>query len=233
MDAEAFRHSWDLLPREAAALQEELAPRVRLEPPPWGAKTDGLFVAAADVSCPRGSDRVCAAVVAVRLPGFEVLDVVRAERAAEFPYVPGLLSFREAPAVLDAFERLGVRVDALLCDGQGLAHPRFFGLACHLGVLLGLPAVGCAKSRLCGEYSEPGPRRGDRSPLMLGAREVGRVLRTREGAKPLFVSPGHMIDLDGAAALVMACTSTRRLPEPCRLAHAAAGGRRWRPGEGP
>ena len=136
----------------------------------------------------------------------------------QFPYVPGLLSFREAPALLAALRRLRTPVDALLCDGQGIAHPRRFGLACHLGVLLGLPAVGCAKSRLVGDWIEPGRERGERSPLTLGAERIGTVLRTRTGVRPLFVSPGHLCDFEGAADLVLRCGGGLRLPEPVRLA---------------
>lgn len=219
------RHSWDLSPQEAAALQRELAARVRIVPPRWGDSTEGLIVAAADVSARRGSRRALAAVVAVKLPGLELLELSTAERELSFPYVPGFLSFREAPAILDAFERITVHVDALICDGHGLAHPRRFGLACHVGVLLDLPTVGCAKSRLCGEYKEPGPERGDSSPLELDGQEVGRVLRTRRGARPLYVSVGHMMDTASACALVLACTRNYRLPEPCRMAHRAASGR--------
>ena len=139
---------------------------------------------------------------------------------AAFPYVPGYLTFREAPAVEAAFSRLARRPDLLLVDGHGWAHPRRFGIACHLGLWLDLPTVGCAKSRLCGTYAEPGPERGARSPLVDRGEVVGAVVRTRPRVKPLFVSPGHRCDLEGAVALVLATSAKYRLPIPARLAHA-------------
>jgi len=173
----------------------------------------------------------CAAEAASsrRRPAFEVVDAVRVEREAKMPYVPGLLSFREAPVVIEAFGMLPAKlrrsIDALICDGQGLAHPRGLGLASHIGLWLGIPTVGCAKSRLCGEHTEPGPDRGDFALLELDGRVVGRVLRTRDNVKPLFVSVGHLIDLEGACDLVLGCGRGLRLPEPTRRAHHAAGGR--------
>jgi deoxyribonuclease V len=226
-------HRWDLSPREAVALQKELASQVSSGAAEWGSSLEGLCVAGADVSCQRGSKTVRAAVVVVELPAFEVVDAVRVEREAMMPYVPGLLSFREAPSVIEAFGMLPTKlrksIDALICDGQGLAHPRGLGLASHIGLWLGIPTVGCAKSRLCGEHAEPGPDRGDFAPLELDGRVIGRVLRTRDNVKPLFVSVGHLIDLEGACDLVLGCGRGLRLPEPTRLAHHAAG---WRGGEG-
>jgi len=229
-----LRHRWDLAPKEAVRLQRELAPRVVKCRPPWGRKFDGLVVAGADVSCRRGSKLLRAAVVAVRLPEFEVLGVARLEGEAAMPYVPGLLSFREAPIVIDCFRRLRARlrkvnIDCLMCDGQGVAHPRGLGLASHVGLRLGIPTVGCAKSRLCGEHIGPGPSRGDWSALEFKGRVIGRVLRTRDNVKPLYVSVGHLVDLHSSAALVLECAPRYRLPEPTRLAHHAAG---WRGAEG-
>lgn len=172
----------------------------------------------AGLDCAFGGDRVFAAVVAWDVEHRRVIERRALSRPLQFPYVPGLLSFREAPALLAVLRRLRTPVDALLCDGQGIAHPRRFGLACHLGVLLGLPAVGCAKSRLIGDWVEPGRDRGERSPLMLGAERIGTVLRTRTGVKPLFVSPGHLCDFEGAEDLVLRCGDGLRLPEPVRLA---------------
>jgi len=229
------RHRWDLAPKEAVRLQRELASRVVTCRPPWGRGHKGLVVAGADVSCRRGSRLLRAAVVAVRLPGFDVLGVARLERTAAMPYVPGLLSFREAPIVIDCFRRLRarlhrkVKIDCLMCDGQGVAHPRGLGLASHVGLTLGIPTVGCAKSRLCGEHEEPGPKRGDWAPLKLNDKVIGRVLRTRDNIKPLYVSVGHLVDLASSAALVLECAPRYRLPEPTRLAHHAAG---WRGAEG-
>ncbi len=231
--ARSIHHRWDLTPKEAVALQRELASRVVTRRPPWGGRLSGLVVAGADVSCPRGSKLLRAAVVALRLPGFEVLGAARIERDGTFPYVPGLLSFREAPIVLECFAKLKralkVKIDCLMCDGQGLAHPRGLGLASHVGLRLGVPTVGCAKSRLCGEHSEPGPSRGDWARLSLKGKTVGRVLRTRDGVKPLYVSVGHLTTLSSAAKLVLRCAPRYRLPEPTRLAHHAAG---WRGREG-
>ncbi|MHC4248839.1 MAG: endonuclease V [Planctomycetota bacterium] len=234
--ARSIKHRWDLAPKAAVRLQRELGSEVMTIRPPWGRKLKGLVVAGADVSCPRGSKLLRAAVVALRLPGFDVLGAARIEREATFPYVPGLLSFREAPIVLDCFAKLrkelqraqGIKIDCLMCDGQGVAHPRGLGLASHVGLWLGVPTVGCAKSRLCGEHVGPGPARGDWEALRLKDKIVGRVLRTRDGVKPLYVSVGHLTTLAAAAKLVLECAPCYRLPEPTRLAHHAAG---WRGAE--
>jgi deoxyribonuclease V len=146
-----------------------------------------------------------------------VVEVATASGRPAFPYVPGYLSFREGPPILDAFCRLRSRPDLCIFDGQGLAHPRRFGLACHLGLLLGLPSVGCAKSRLVGEYREPGKERGEWSPLRFESRTVGAVLRSRNDVNPIFVSPGHLIGVRAAIRWVLACTRAR-VPEPIRLA---------------
>ena len=208
-------HPWDLTPAAARSLQAELANAVDTSTPlgPW------RTLAAADVSFDRGSDVLHAAVVVVEAGTFEVIEKVGLEAPASFPYVPGLLSFREAPALLEAFGRLKARPDVVLCDGQGIAHPRRLGIASHLGLILGLPTVGCAKSRLCGKYDEPGPDRGDRSPLVDKGEVIGAVLRTRARVAPLFVSPGHLCDLENAVRLVLATTRRLRLPIPARMAH--------------
>jgi deoxyribonuclease V len=162
-----------------------------------------------------------AAVVVVELPSLEVVETRGAVSMARFPYIPGLFSFREIPPLLRAFRRLRSTPDAILFDGQGLAHPRRFGLACHAGVLLATPTIGCAKSRLVGEHAAVGPRRGDRSDLRVGGDVVGVALRTRDSVKPVFVSPGHLVDLASAVDLVLATTRGLRLPEPIREAHNA------------
>ena len=208
-------HSWDVDPKEARAMQESLAGRVDVSTPLGPYET----IAAADVSFNKFGRWLYAAVVVVRAGTFEVVERVGVTAEARFPYVPGLLSFREAPAVLDAFEKLRTRPDVVICDGQGIAHPRRLGLASHLGLWLGLPTVGCAKSLLCGRYDEPGPDRGDRSPLVDRGEVVGMVVRSRARVKPLFVSPGHLCDLEGAVALVLAATNKYRLPLPSRMAH--------------
>ena len=210
------RHRWDLAPAEARALQIELAARVDTTAPPGPCN----LIAAADVSYDRGDEELYAAVVVVRAGTFERIERVGGAGPSTFPYVPGLLSFREAPALLDAFRRLETRPDVVMCDGQGIAHPRRFGVASHLGHWLDLPTVGCAKSWLYGKYDEPGPDRGDRSPLLDKAgEEIGAVVRTRSRVAPVYVSPGHRCDIDGAVRLVMETTVKYRLPVPARMAH--------------
>lgn len=214
----ACLHSWVNRPEDAIRLQNRLASQVSLQAP---AQDDFRLVAGADVSCtPRGS-RLWAAVLVLRLPGFELVENAYAERPADFPYIPGLLSFREIPVLLEAFERLRTIPDAVLCDGQGLAHPRFFGLACHLGLWLDLPTIGCAKSRLVGDYDDPGSQAGDWQPLRYRDRTVGAALRTRPRCRPILVSPGHRMNLDVALRLARQCCLRSRLPEPTRLAHLA------------
>lgn len=210
---------FDLTPKQAVALQRRLAPRIETEDRlgPGGAagiaRVAGLDIAFA------GAGRVTvAAAVLVRLPDLETIAQARVERPTRFPYVPGLLSFRELPAGIEAIERLPAPPEAVLCDGHGYAHPRRFGLACHLGLALDLPTVGVAKSRLIGTHDEPGPARGDWSPLLDGRETIGAVLRTRAGIKPLYVSIGHRLSLASACALVLRATGRYRLPEPLRRA---------------
>lgn len=203
-------HAWSVTPAEAIAIQRRLAPLVRTQ----GIALDRIHtVAGIDASY---TDRARAAVVVLSFPQLEVLDQVVAVRETPFPYVPGLLSFREVPAVLDALEKLRVRPDVLMCDGQGIAHPRRLGLASHLGVYLDMPSVGCAKSRLVGSYEEPGPEPGDQSPVYHRGELVAMAVRSKPRTKPLFVSVGHAIALETAVELVLACTRGYRLPEPTR-----------------
>ncbi len=208
-----FPCRWDLSPAEARAEQEILRHRVRVTRLRWR----GLErIAGCDVAV-RG-DRLFAAVVVLRLADLKVLETARAEGPLRFPYVPGLLSFREVPILCRAFERLTVIPQAVLCDGQGRAHPRRIGLASHLGILLDLPTVGCAKSRLIGEGEEPPLERSAWNPLVDDGERIGAVLRTRDGVKPLFISTGHRTTLPDAVRLVLACGAGFRLPEPTRLA---------------
>lgn len=211
-------HPWDLSPRQAAALQERLRGRILERPLAW---SELRSVAGCDVAV-RG-ENLLAAVVVLDANSLEVIDTVDARLRAHFPYVPGLLSFREIPVLLRAFERLSRRPDAVLCDGQGRAHPRRFGLACHLGLLLDLPSVGVAKSRLTGEAEEPALQRGSWSPIVDGGEEIGRLLRTRDRVRPLYISIGHRITLDDAVALVLKTGAGLRLPEPTRLADQQVG----------
>lgn len=175
-----------------------------------------------------------AAVAVLDLTELRLIESALARRPTSFPYVPGLLSFREIPTALDALAALRCIPDLLLCDGQGLAHLRRFGLACHLGWLLDVPAIGVAKSRLLGQFTEPPPHRGAWAPLLDRGEIIGAALRTRRGTKPVFVSPGHRVDVPSAVRLTLACTARYRLPEPSRAAHqlpsgneavAASGGR--------
>jgi len=214
-------HGWDLTPTEAIALQKRLARRVRPESAGGGAGAVRR-VAAVDVSCRRGDALLFGAVVVLELPEMVVREEIGVCRQETFPYVPGLLSFRELPVLLTAFRYLSCLPDAVLVDGQGIAHPRRLGLASHLGLWLNLPTVGCAKSRLCGEYAEPDGRRGARSPLLLDGQPVGAVLRSRHHVRPLFVSPGHLMDTEQAVALMERCLTRYRLPEPLRQAHQLA-----------
>jgi len=209
-------HPWNLTPKEAIALQRELAGQVVLHdelPDPV------RVVAGVDVSCARFAPEVFAAVVLYDLHGGSIVETVSARAGESFPYVPGLLSFRELPVVLEAFHRLLRAPGVVLVDGQGVAHPRRFGIASHLGLWLDLPTIGCAKSRLCGAHDEPGLNRGDWASLQESGEEVGRVLRTRDRVRPLYVSPGHQVSMERAVQLVLACGRGYRLPEPTRLAH--------------
>ena len=208
-------HSWEVSPRRAAVIQRELAERVERQIPTG---FDLLVVAGLDVAFPKGGEECVAAAVAWSVRERRVVEERVVRRPLTFPYVPGLLSFREAPAMLAALSEVRTPVDALLCDGHGLAHPRRFGLACHLGVLTGIPAVGCAKSILVGEHSEIGPARGSKVPLEHRGERVGTVLRTRDRVRPVFVSIGHRVDLTAAETLILACAIGFRLPEPIRRA---------------
>ena len=166
----------------------------------------------------RTGERLYAAVVVLRWPGGEIVEESYAAARASFPYVPGLLSFREIPLLIEALGRLTARPDLLVCDGQGIAHPRRFGLASHLGVLFDVASLGIAKSLLCGDVADPSPRRGSRRPIRWMGETVGYALRTRDGVRPVFVSPGHRIGLTDAAALALRLDSGFRIPQPTRLA---------------
>jgi deoxyribonuclease V len=193
-----------------------LAGRVVEGPPLEHAET----VAAADVSAGKREEWIIAAVVVMRLPDFEVVETSEAGMRAAWPYVPGCLSFREAPVVLEAFRQLRTVPDVVLVDGQGRAHPRRLGLASHIGLALDVPTIGCAKSRLIGEIrTRLGRERGSRAALCDAGERLGTVLRTRTGTRPVYVSVGHRIDLASAERWVLATATRYRLPEPARLAH--------------
>lgn len=220
MTTRKIRHSWNLAPRAAIAVQQRLRSRVVR----WGRPRVVRTVAGTDVGFERGGAIARAAVAVLSFPGLELVDYAVARRPASFPYVPGLLSFREIPALLAALARLRVRPDLMLCDGQGLAHPRRFGIASHLGVICGIPSIGIAKSRLIGEHREPVQRRGAWVPLRDRGETIGAVLRSRAGTRPVFVSIGHRVSLPVAVRYVMACTTRFRLPETTRWAHRLASG---------
>jgi deoxyribonuclease V len=218
-------HAWNLSPARAAEVQRRLSTRVRVEAPRGPLRrVAGVDCAYAEARwrqpAPMGSDCIAAAVVWDVASG-RVVEQRIARRPLHFPYVPGLLSFRELPAMLAALRALKTPVDAVLTDGHGLAHPRRFGIGCHLGVLCDLPTAGVAKSVLVGEYEEPGVRRGARRALYDDDERIGTALRTRDATKPVFVSIGHRIDLPSAERLVLACGAGYRLPEPTRLADRA------------
>jgi deoxyribonuclease V len=201
----------------ARAEQARLRSRVSLRGGPGLVR----LVAGADLAYRADGSAAWAAVVLWSPSDGAVVETATASGRPRFPYVPGYLSFREGPLLLRAFGRLRRKPDLVLFDGQGIAHPRGLGLASHMGVLLDLPSIGCAKSRLVGEHAEPGPHRGDWAPLMLEGRRVGAVLRAREGVKPLWISPGHRIDLAHALRWTLTCCRTR-VPEPVRLAEQVA-----------
>lgn len=216
----SFSHPWNLGPAEAIALQQELRARLILEDQLEPVRR----VAGVDVGFEASGTITRAAVAVLRYPELNMLETAIARRPTTFPYVPGLLSFRELPAVLEALEQLQEPPDLLLCDGQGIAHPRRMGIASHLGLLVDLPAIGVAKTRLCGMHEEPPNQRGAWTPLRAGNEIIGAVLRTRPGVNPLYISPGHRISLTTAVEFVMACCTRYRLPETTRHAHRLASG---------
>ncbi len=213
-------HSWELSPQQAIALQQQLRPYVRVEDDFAAIGT----VAGVDVGFEQDNTITRAAVVVLNYPSLTLREWAIARQPTRFPYVPGLLSFREIPAVLEAMDTLSLLPDMLLCDGQGIAHPRRLGIASHLGLLLDLPTIGVGKSRLIGRYSEPGEKKGDWQPLYDKEEEIGCVLRSRDRVKPLFVSPGHRVGYASARQWVMNCLTRYRLPETTRWAHRLASG---------
>jgi deoxyribonuclease V len=210
----AVPHRWKVTPKQAVAIQQRLAAAVRSEP------TTGRIrlVTGVDAAFSRDGARCVAAAVVWDVEAECAVEERLAVRPLRFPYVPGLLSFREAPAVIAALRKLRYEPDAIICDAHGLAHPRRFGLACHVGVLCDRPTIGCAKSVLVGEFAVPKPERGSRTALRDRGDRIGTVVRTRSGVKPVFVSVGHRVDLRTAERIVLACATGYRLPEPTRRA---------------
>ena len=210
-----------VIPSEARDLQKALAVSVIPED-----RFSGISrIAGVDVGFEQSGQVARAAVALLAFPSLELLDYRIERLPVSMPYIPGLLSFRECPVILRALSALPQNPDLLICDGQGIAHPRRFGVACHLGVLTNIPSIGVAKSRLCGKHSEPGTKKGSWSDLYDGKEIIGRVLRTRTAVKPVYVSIGHKISLNTAVRYVMACVTKYRLPETTRWADALASNR--------
>jgi deoxyribonuclease V len=214
------RHSWQVTTTQAIEIQKTLASEVIKT----GSVSAPHFIAGVDISVNRFSKTSTGAVVVLSYPDLQVVETQVVTDRITFPYVPGMLSFREAPLILAAFEKIKIKPDIVMVDRQGIAHPRRFGIASHLGLILGIPTIGCAKSRLCGEHEIPGTQAGSFAELKDNGEVIGAVLRTRENVKPLYISVGHLIDLPAAMKWVLAYCRGYRLPEPTRLAHQAAGG---------
>jgi len=208
-------HDWDVTPREAIELQKSLRKMVKVAPLRKKIET----VAGADISFNKFEPTVYAGIVVLRLPSLEVIEEVGVVSETKFPYVPGLLSFRETPSVLEAWEKLETEPDAVMFDGQGIAHPRRVGIASHVGLIIERPTLGCAKSVLVGKYEEPDDERGSWTELVDKGEVVGAAVRTKTRVAPIYVSPGHLIDLRGAIDLTLACDGGYRQPEPTRRAH--------------
>lgn len=208
-------HSWKLTPKEAVQIQKQLSGRVREK----NRLESVRFIAGADIAISRHPPLAYAGVVVLSFPDLEIVETQQTVMELTFPYVPGLLAFRESPALLKTFEKLRQEPDLVMIDGQGLAHPRGFGIACHIGLWLEKPTIGCAKSRLFGEHGPPAHERGSYAPLTGDQnRVIGAVLRTKDGTNPVYVSVGHRIDLPTAIRYTLDCARGYRIPEPTRQA---------------
>lgn len=208
-------HDWNLSPAQAIEIQKQLAYEVVAEDK---FETPITTVAGIDLGYDAKNDVSRAVVVVLSFPGLELLESSEAKMPIQFPYVPGLLSFRETPVAIKALEKLTLAPDVILCDGQGLAHPRRFGIACHIGLIADVPTIGVAKSLLVGKYENLGEERGSVAPLVHRGEEVGVALRTKNKVQPVFVSVGHLINLETATRIVLDCAPKYRLPETTRLA---------------
>lgn len=206
---------WNLSPGEAIALQKQLAKHLILNK----SYTDVAIVAGIDVGFEQDGAITRAAVSLLSFPDLQAIENSLYRCKTTFPYIPGLLSFREIPAIEQALQQLKQKPDMLLCDGQGYAHPRRLGIACHLGLLTGIPSIGVGKSRLIGKHDDPPNQKGAWVPLIDKDETIGAVLRTRVNVKPLYISPGHLIDLESSIEMVMACVTKYKLPETTRAAH--------------
>jgi len=212
-------HRWDVTYKEAVSIQQKLKGKLILHDRDFPARIH--TIAGADISYSKRSDLFFAAVVVLTYPAMEIIEETCITERAPFPYIPGLLSFREGPAVLKAFEKLRIVPDIVIFDGQGIAHPRGIGLASHMGLCLDVPAIGCAKKKLVGVYGEVGHEVGNYADLLLGDHVVGAAVRTKKKVKPVFISPGHKIGMRRALEVVLSCCQGYRLPEPVRKAHLA------------
>jgi deoxyribonuclease V len=208
-------HRWDLTPREAIAVQQQLRTHVRLEPLNREIKTIG----GADISFNKFSETIYTGIVVLSFPDLQIVDQVGLQTISKFPYVPGLLSFREAPSLLEAWEQLKLKPDVLMLDGQGIAHPRRLGIATHVGLWLDIPTLGCAKSILVGRHEPVPSTAGSQMRLIDRGEVIGVALRTKNNVAPVFVSPGHLMELSDAVALTLRSTTKYRQPEPTRQAH--------------
>ena len=213
-------HSWQVSVAQALDIQRRLASQVSRS----GEVNTPRFIAGVDISAQKGQGMATGAVVVLNYPELRLVETKAVQAKLDFPYIPGLLSFRESPLTLAACEKLSVTPDLILVDGQGIAHPRRLGLASHLGLLLNTPTIGCAKSLLCGAHEVPGVEPGSYAEVVDRGEVIGVALRTKLGVKPIYVSIGHKVDLQTAIYWVMKCCRGYRLPEPTRLAHLAAGG---------
>jgi deoxyribonuclease V len=211
-------HSWNVNEKEAIRIQEFLKNKIILKKDFSEVKTIG----GGDVAYSKNRNRLFGAIAVLSFPDMEVIDISTADGKITFPYIPGLLSFREGPILIKTFQKLRVRPDLMIFDGQGIAHPRTIGLASHLGLWLDLPSIGCAKTPLLKEFTNPGPLRGSFEWIRQEGKKAGAVLRTKERVKPLFVSPGHRIDLLMSIRLVLETCRGFRMPEPLRKAHHAS-----------
>src|SRR4030043_452511 len=214
-------HGWQISIAQAKQIQIELASQVSRK----GEDIKPRFIAGVDISAPDSRGIARAAAVILNYPELKVTEIETAEDKINFPYIPGLLSFRESPLVLTACQKLSTDPDLILIDGQGIAHPRRFGIASHIGLLLNIPTIGCAKSRLCGTHTPVLAEAGAYAEVTDNGEVIGVALRTKDNVRPIYVSIGHKIDLPTAIRWVLECCCNRRLPEPCRLAHLAASGK--------
>jgi deoxyribonuclease V len=208
-------HSWAMMPSEATNLQQQLRDQLRIQPLGKAPET----IAGCDISFNKYEETVYAGIVVLRLPTMEVLEEVGVVSTTTYPYIPGLLTFREGPALLDAWLKLKTEPDVVMFDGHGIAHPRRMGIAAHMGLWLNRPTFGCGKSVLAGTFNVPASVRGCWSPMIHKGETVGAALRTKNKVNPVYISPGHLIDLPTAIQLTMQCDGGYRLPEPTRRAH--------------